>query len=115
MKLITHNLLSSRFIKNVQTGYPLKLVVTQSEEALSEFNNEFLQKMMPKIDYPVLRAAAHECGQRLPESLENLAEDDLKLVHKALFDIEVITGTLICPESGKEFPIKEGIPNMLSE
>lgn len=115
MKLITHNLLSSRFIKNVQSGYPLKLVVAQSEEVKSEYNNEFLQKMMPKIDYSVLRAAAQECGQQLPESLDNPSEDVLKLVHKALFDIEVITGTLICPESGKEFPIKEGIPNMLSE
>lgn len=115
MKLITHNLLSSRFLKNVQIGYPLKLVVSQSEEVTSEYNSDFLQKMMSKIDYSVLRAAAQECGQKLPETLENPAEDDLKLVHKALFDIEVISGTLICPESGKEFPIKEGIPNMLSE
>jgi multifunctional methyltransferase subunit TRM112 len=27
--------------------------------------------------------------------------------------VEVVEGCLVCPESGREFPIKDGIPNML--
>jgi len=27
--------------------------------------------------------------------------------------VEVEEGSLVCPESGKKFPIKNGIPNML--
>ena len=34
-------------------------------------------------------------------------------MHHALVEIEVIEGHLECPESGRQFPIKNGIPNML--
>lgn len=113
MKLFTHNLLSSRFMKNVKIGYPLELCVLKSEISETDYNEEFLQKMMPKIDYNVLKEAASICGQILPESLDNVDEEGLKQIHKALFDIDIITGSLTCPESGKKFPISDGIPNML--
>jgi uncharacterized protein YbaR (Trm112 family) len=37
----------------------------------------------------------------------------LKLVHKLLLDVHVLEGALICPETGRRFPITAGIPNML--
>ena len=40
-------------------------------------------------------------------------EDLLKKVHHALVEIEVVQGHLECPESGRQFPITNGIPNML--
>ena len=40
-------------------------------------------------------------------------EPALMALHKILFDIHVHEGNLICPESGRRFPIKDGIPNML--
>ena len=30
-----------------------------------------------------------------------------------LFEVEVMEGALVCPETGREFPITRGIPNML--
>lgn len=30
-----------------------------------------------------------------------------------LLEVEVINGDLLCPESGRKFPINDGIPNML--
>lgn len=117
MKLLTHNLLTSRFLKNVQSGYPLKLTVEKVEEINTEYNPAFLQKMLKKIDYDALKDAAKVCGQELPEQMPEVGadapEDDLKAIHKALFDTEVITGTLVCPETGRKFPISDGIPNML--
>lgn len=115
MKLLTHNLLTSRFLKNVQSGYPLKLMVERVEEIQTEYNHEFLQKMLKKIDYDALKEAAKVCGQQLPESIPDsmTPEEGLKAIHKALFDIEVIQGSLVCPESGRKFPISDGIPNML--
>lgn len=114
MKLITHNLLTSRFLKNVQTGYPLKLVVEKVEEIKTDYNQEFLQKMLKKVDYPALKEAAQVCGHELPDQLPNSGkEEDLKVIHKALFDLEIITGSLVCPETGRKFPISDGIPNML--
>ena len=40
-----------------------------------------------------------------------------KLLYKtlflALFEIHIMEGTLICPDTLREFPIKDGIPNMI--
>lgn len=35
------------------------------------------------------------------------------LVCSAVLQVEVMEGCLKCPESGREFPISRGIPNML--
>lgn len=40
-------------------------------------------------------------------------EEFLKKVHHVLLEVEVINGDLLCPESGRKFPINDGIPNML--
>lgn len=40
-------------------------------------------------------------------------EESVKRVHHALLEVEVVDGELICPETGRKFPIKQGIPNML--
>ena len=48
----------------------------------------------------------------LPEEAD-MSEDLLKQVHHVMMEVEVIEGELQCPESGRKFPISEGIPNML--
>lgn len=40
----------------------------------------------------------------------NIFENVLTLF---LVQVEVQEGLLVCPESGRKFPIKNGIPNML--
>ncbi len=45
------------------------------------------------------------------ETLKN--EEILKLLHHVLLEVEIIEGDLECPETGRKFPIKNGIPNML--
>lgn len=37
----------------------------------------------------------------------------LRLLHKLLLDVHVTDGALICPESGRRFPIVDSIPNLL--
>lgn len=46
---------------------------------------------------------------------EELLEDEnvLKALHHVLLEVEVMEGDLECPETGRKFPIKNGIPNML--
>jgi len=39
-------------------------------------------------------------------------ENLLKLIHRLLLDIHIIEGTLVCPESSREFLIENGIPIM---
>ena len=34
-------------------------------------------------------------------------------LHHVLLEVEIIEGHLVCPETGKRFPVKDGIPSML--
>ncbi|XP_041800416.1 multifunctional methyltransferase subunit TRM112-like protein [Chelmon rostratus] len=117
MKLLTHNMLTSH-VKGVTKGYPLLIKATEVKMNEVEFNPQFVSRMIPKLEWSVLVKAAEELGQRqdLPGELVADYEKDtefLKKVHKVLLEVEVIEGCLQCPESGREFPISRGIPNML--
>ncbi|ODN00446.1 hypothetical protein Ocin01_06209 [Orchesella cincta] len=118
MKLFTHNMLTSKMIKNVKVGYPLKLHAAEVKVTPSEFRSTYVSRMLPKIDWGVLYEATQSIGQAeaIPQSLADdyeKNEDFLRKAHHALFEIEVINGEMICPETGRKFPIKDGIPNML--
>lgn len=118
MKLITHNMLTSKCLKGVVTGYPLSINATDIKINEVEFNSEFISRIIPKIDWNVLWAAADSIGHSkdLPKTLIEKFEDNqdfLKRAHRALLEIEIEEGFLTCPESGRKFPISKGIPNML--
>lgn len=57
-------------------------------------------------------------SEDLPET-ENLSEetlqseDLLKKLHKVLLEIEIVEGELICPETGRKFPITNGDLNFV--
>jgi len=118
MKLFTHNMLTSKMIKNVKVGYPLKLSAAEVKVAPSEFRSTFVSRMLPKVDWAVLYEATRSIGHSdsIPPSMaEDYEKNDdfLRKAHHALFEIEVIHGEMECPETGRKFPIKDGIPNML--
>lgn len=118
MKLITHNMLTSKCVKGVTKGYPLVIDADNTQTVQVEFNPEFMARMIPKINWDVLWEAAHGIGfsaglpKTVPEDYES-NEDFLKKAHYALMEVEVTEGRLLCPESGRKFPITRGIPNML--
>ena len=117
MKLISHNILQYN-MKGGKKGYPLIIQATKIEEVKSEFNPEFLVKMMDRLEYPVIVHALEMIGKKdfLPVMVpEKFAEEEefMKNLHHALLEIDIVEGDLICPESGRKFPIKDGIPNML--
>jgi hypothetical protein len=51
MKLLTHNMLMSPGTRN---GYPLAIEVEQMEEVETDFNADFMARMVEKVDYPAL-------------------------------------------------------------
>ncbi len=57
MKLLTHNMLTSH-VKGVKNGYPLKLVAKQVVLKTVDFNSEFVARMLPKVDWGVLKRTA---------------------------------------------------------
>ncbi|XP_051174448.1 multifunctional methyltransferase subunit TRM112-like protein [Leptopilina boulardi] len=118
MKLLTHNMLTSKCLKGVSVGYPLAIVAKDIKLCEVDFNSEFIVRIIPKLDWTALWKAAESIGHvgELPQILVDdfeSNEDFLKKVHHILMEVEVINGVLLCPETGRKFPITDGIPNML--
>uniref|UniRef100_A0A336N417 Multifunctional methyltransferase subunit TRM112-like protein n=2 Tax=Culicoides sonorensis TaxID=179676 RepID=A0A336N417_CULSO len=118
MKLLTYNFLTSKCIRGVKVGYPLKLHVQEKKEVQAEFSPEFITKTLPRLEWPAIYAAAQvmNCSENLPQELsESMTQDQdfLKQVHHVLLEIDIVKGNLECPETGRLFPITDGIPNML--
>ncbi|KAF4523958.1 hypothetical protein B566_EDAN012430 [Ephemera danica] len=83
-----------------------------------DFNRDFVSRIIPKLDWSVLWGAAESIGHAadLPQSLNEDYENNeelLKKVHHVVLEVEIINGELVCPETGRKFPIEDGIPNML--
>jgi multifunctional methyltransferase subunit TRM112 len=70
-----------------------------------------------RVDYQVLKQAAEQLGvQGLPDKLTDELLDDpdvMKKLHHALLELHLEEGALVCPETGRRFPVSQGIPNML--
>jgi multifunctional methyltransferase subunit TRM112 len=121
MRLITHNMLRCN-VKGVVNGYPLKISADEVEisESDNPFSLEFMQGLLRKLDLAALKSAAADLGM---EGMEDLNVEDkaavsgdialLERMYHLLFEVHVETGRLTCPESGREFGIESGIPNML--
>ena len=74
--------------------------------------------MLRKIDYEAFWSASGDLAleAQMPPTLNEEAYEDeelLKSIHHNLLEVHVQKGKLICPESGREFAIQNGIPNML--
>jgi multifunctional methyltransferase subunit TRM112 len=115
MKLLTHNMLMSPGTKN---GYPLAIEVEKMEEVEAEFSAEFMVRMVEKVDYPALLAtvASLNVESGLPAAVPaKFAEDEtfLQALHHVLMEIEIVDGQLVCPETSKKFPVKDGIPSLM--
>lgn len=97
--------------------------MTQLAIEESPVDRELVIKMLPKLNYAVLVQALQQistqCDETLPElppevpSDESLNDALVADLYKAMFDVHVVEGQLICPDTGRKFPIKEGIPNMI--
>ena len=120
MKLLTHNLLTCN-IKGVKNGFPLIIDAAEVVVKEADFNPDFIARMLYKLEWKALISAAQNLGhgKSLPEDIagreKELSENEefLKDTHHVLMEIEIIEGNLICPETGRKFPISKGIPNML--
>eukprot|EP00581_Thalassiosira_minuscula_P011611 CAMPEP_0183715240 /NCGR_PEP_ID=MMETSP0737-20130205/9554_1 /TAXON_ID=385413 /ORGANISM="Thalassiosira miniscula, Strain CCMP1093" /LENGTH=133 /DNA_ID=CAMNT_0025944329 /DNA_START=161 /DNA_END=562 /DNA_ORIENTATION=+ len=127
MRLLTHNFLKSS-VKGTEKGYPLNIEVTTIRCEESPVDKEFLLNMLPKVNYAALRGAVQQvnphCDPPLPELPEDLDVSDeegnknlddalIANLHRVLFDIYLDEGWLVCPGTGRKFPVKQSIPNMI--
>eukprot|EP01038_Epipyxis_sp_PR26KG_P010173 gene10173-13687_t len=118
MRLLTHNSLRNP-AKNVTNGYPLMLEIEDMEIVESECNTDFIRHILPNLQWEGVCLVASAVGlQGIPPTLDNKYFSDesfLKAMHNLLLDVHIIKGKLICPESGRYFPIENGIPNFIMD
>ena len=103
--------------KDVKVGYPLILQIDHLEVIESECNEDFMKHIIPSLEWETLKKCAEAVKiVGLPAVYDvSLLEDSdfLSFVHNLLLDIHVTKGSLICPETGRVYPIADGIPNMM--
>ncbi|TYJ36109.1 hypothetical protein E1A91_A05G285400v1 [Gossypium mustelinum] len=118
MRFLTHNMLSSN-IKGVTNGFPLKIQVEKVVEKQVEINHDFLRNIFPKIDWKAFSDASRIMGyDEMPEEPPepSVLESNVEFLgkfHHALLELHLEEGALLCPETGRKFPVNKGIPNML--
>eukprot|EP00307_Rebecca_sp_RCC1486_P002033 CAMPEP_0119413326 /NCGR_PEP_ID=MMETSP1335-20130426/5451_1 /TAXON_ID=259385 /ORGANISM="Chrysoculter rhomboideus, Strain RCC1486" /LENGTH=108 /DNA_ID=CAMNT_0007438111 /DNA_START=136 /DNA_END=462 /DNA_ORIENTATION=+ len=99
-------------------GFPLKIEAEKVEQVETDFNAEFVARMVAKLEWKALLTAMRDIGvdTQLPIEVPDKYEEDeqfLKALHHVLLEVEVMEGQLVCPETGRKFPVKEGIPSMI--
>ena len=124
MRLITHNLLRCNIKSVGDDGYPLKIEAEKVEVVPSgDYSAAMMASVLKKIDVGALKSAAANLS--LPDLQDVVVEEGglgdelladegfLRQMHKLLFEVHVVEGSLVCPVSGRRFPVKDSIPNML--
>ena len=117
-------------------GYPLKIEATNVVVEESTMDSVLVSKVLHKLNYPALVGAINDIRNTpnniMPASTTAMLseasdipseppkegeitddESTLKALHFFLFDVHVLEGILVCPDTGRKFPIKDGIPNMI--
>lgn len=123
MRLLTHNFLQST-VRGTTRGYPLGIRAVKVVLEESPFDSQLVHRMLPKINYETLQKACEDLTEpckkqeielpKIPETLPSELGDSLVLdLYRVLYDIHVEEGFLVCPDTGREFAIKDGIPNMI--
>lgn len=117
MRLLTHNMLACN-IKGVTNGFPFKIEAVTVEEREAEFNPDFLRHIVSKLQWGALLegAAALGAAGQLPDTLDPALLDDeefLRKFHRVLLELHLEEGGLVCPETGRRFPVEKGVPNLL--
>ena len=116
MRVLSHNSLKNP-AKDVTTGYPLLLEIDDLEVVETEMNEAFIRMLLPTLDWKAVDIAAQAIGLKGipaeydPKFLED--KDFLLAMHNLLLDIHIIKGFLVCPESGRRFPIENRIVDMM--
>ena len=127
--LPTHIFITSIGYDNrTDKGYPLTIEPAEVLIEESPVDANLIKNLLPKLDYNVLVQAAQQLVAGVPSTAASKVpdlpteppteealdtEETLLKLHRVLMDIHLIDGHLICPDTGRRFPVKKGIPNMI--
>jgi multifunctional methyltransferase subunit TRM112 len=133
MRLLTHNVMrnnasaASRVTSPPRITAATKVRVDESSGAPSDEGDdtvarrevEFARHVLPVLDWVSLIRDAKTLGlMSLPPTVTTeLAEDEgfLRALYHVLMNVHLVDGMLTCEVTGREFPVTDGIVNMMLE
>ncbi len=80
------------------------------EKVEAEFNENFITRIIPKLDLTALNKTCVSLGLNLPTQE---SPEYLKIMHDIILETRIKDGIMICDNCHHEYVIKDGIPNML--
>ena len=114
MRLISINILCCR-VKNCKGGEKsLELKVDKFEEVKKDLNREALLKMLDMMDWVLIVELSSIIKVNIPDNRPSEIDDDLmNMLHRLIFEIDILEGNLKCSSCDRLYPIIDGIPNLI--
>lgn len=130
MRLLTHNMLQCN-VKKCTRGYPLNLEDIKYQVQDVEYNREFLERLLPKIDWTAFQTTLcalewtprpqtppiyqHDPVSDEPGTVPYVEDDETwwHLLHEYILNRKITHAKMTCSSCQHIFPIRDGIPNML--
>jgi len=96
-------------------NFPLHIQATFQRQE-SEFNQSFVVHMLSKLDFAAIQSACKDLGLEAPAEIPSNAATDngfLRALHDIVVDVHIQEGKMICPNCSRQYPITNGVANML--
>ncbi|KAJ3285243.1 hypothetical protein HDU79_007472 [Rhizoclosmatium sp. JEL0117] len=115
MRLLTHNMLMCHVKGCATDNFPLRIEDAELEQVEVEFNEDFMRRMINKIEWGAFVQTAFALGvDQLPATVpENIDTEFLQRIHKVAMETKLKEGKMICNGCKHVYPVTDGIPNML--
>ncbi|KAJ3120691.1 hypothetical protein HK098_004411 [Nowakowskiella sp. JEL0407] len=97
-------------------NFPLKIEDAEVQTIDAEFNPNFIKRIINRLDWPALVAAAYMLGvAQLPQEppTAEATNEQLEVIHNIVLRTKIQSGRMVCPNCTHVYPIVNGIPNML--
>ncbi|KAL7526811.1 hypothetical protein ACHAWF_004779 [Thalassiosira exigua] len=128
MRLLTHNVMRNNAAAASQSDAPLRITATEVrvDEPASDGDADairrevaFAKHTLPTLKWDALVQGAEAMGlDSLPPAVTpELANDEgfLRALYHVLMNVHLVNGMLTCGATGREFPVTDGIVNMMLE
>ena len=120
MKSITHNILMCNIKKCEESkkNFPFIIIANKIENKVSKFDINLTKKIYDSLDKEALNEFCKDLNivkydfTKVDDNIKNQNEF-LECVHKVIDETLVVEGNLKCPNCQREFPIINGIVDMV--
>ena len=120
MKAITHNILICNIKKCEESkkNFPFIIIANKVENKPSIFDIELTKKLYESLDKEALNEFCKDLNMvkyDFTKIDDNIKKENefWEYVHKVIDETLIIEGNLKCPNCQREFPIINGIPDMV--